>query len=318
MDPSLLSSAMQKLQDQFPSLNWSYHDVSVNDRTVKMYFWPGSPDEEIVITVHKSSGEQELFHRHDFFYFNYTYQGQYDSLSHRHDHRITIHEKELYAGQPLAGHALCVHDNQETLIVGVLVQKESFLRLFLPSLSSNARLLHFFLAPVTEPFADEFIHFKIEDDDTIRLLLDMMVIEYANKREDTQAVLKPMALSFFMQVARQYSRIHQPPSGTKLSEQILQYIGEHFDTVSLQKISRHFSYHPNYISTLLRKETGRSFSELLLAQRMERAEILLRETSLPICEIAQILGYTNPSNFYKAFKKAFHTSPREYLNLKVQ
>ena len=45
---------------------------------------------------------------------------------------------------------------------------------------------------------------------------------------------------------------------------------------------------------------------------MDRAKILLKSTDLSIEEIAAILGYSNSSNFYKAFKACFHMSPREY------
>ena len=55
--------------------------------------------------VHQCGGEQEPFHHHDFFYFNFTYKGEYDSLSYKYDNRITIRVGELYAGQPFAGHA---------------------------------------------------------------------------------------------------------------------------------------------------------------------------------------------------------------------
>lgn len=91
-------------------------------------------------------------------------------------------------------------------------------------------------------------------------------------------------------------------------------MGEHFDTVTLKDIAKRFSYHPNYISTLLHRELGKSFSEILLEQRMERAVILLRGTNLPINEIALMLGYNNSSNFYKAFREYYHVSPREYTD----
>ena len=90
-------------------------------------------------------------------------------------------------------------------------------------------------------------------------------------------------------------------------------MSEHSDIVTLKDIAKHFSYHPNYISTLLHREIGKSFSEILLEQRMERALILLKGTTLPITEIAQMLGYSNSSNFYKAFREYFHVSPREYV-----
>ncbi|MCD8332355.1 MAG: helix-turn-helix transcriptional regulator, partial [Oscillospiraceae bacterium] len=73
-----------------------------------------------------------------------------------------------------------------------------------------------------------------------------------------------------------------------------------------------FSYHPNYISTLLPKQIGKTFSQLLLEQRMERAAALLRGTALPVSQIAELLGYSNSSNFYKAFRAYYGVSPREY------
>ena len=48
-------------------------------------------------------------------------------------------------------------------------------------------------------------------------------------------------------------------------------------------------------------------------QRMERALILLNGTTLSIEEIAAMLGYSNHSNFYKAFKEYYGTTPKDYL-----
>lgn len=317
MGENSFSSAVEKLQMQFLELDWTYHDFPVGSQNEKMYRWPGVPEEEILICVHKSNGVQELFHRHDFFYFNYTYKGQYDSLSYKYDNKITIREKELYAGQPFAGHALCVHDNQETIIIGVVIQKDVFFRSFLPMLSTNSKLFHFFLDPATKSFSEEIIHFKIEDDGGVRSLLEMIVIEYANKKEDTQEVLKPLVLSFLMQVARQYAYTIQDQTSEKLSERIIKYVGEHFDKVTLKDLAKQFHYHPNYISTVLTRELGKSFSQILLEQRMERAVILLKGTTLPIEEIAFMLGYSNSSNFYKAFREYYKMSPRNYMNSMV-
>lgn len=314
LNNNLLSSAIERLQEQFLELDWTYHDFSTGSQNEKMYRWPGDPEEEILICVHKSTGEQELFHRHDFFYFNYTYKGQYDSLSYKYDNLITIREKELYAGQPFAGHALCVHDNQETIIIGVVIQKEVFFRSFLPMLSANSNLFRFFLDPATNSFSEEIIHFKIEDDSNIRTLLEMIVVEYAFKKEDTQEILKPLVLTFLMQIARQYAHSNPAPTSKKISERIVQYMGEHFDKVTLKDLAKHFYYHPNYISNLLTRELGKSFSQILLEQRMERAVTLLKGTTLPIEEIALMVGYSNSSNFYKAFKEFYKMSPRKYMD----
>lgn len=309
-----LEQSISYLQKQYEALNWMPHDTIVDNRKEKMIFWPGESHEDIIITARKCQGAREIFHRHDYFYFNYAYKGSYDSLSATSHHCITIRENEIYAGQPFAGHALSLHENQETIIIGLLIQKNTFFRAFLPMLSSNSRLFRFFLEPSTNHSSDSFMHFKAEDTSVMKSLLEIMVIEYANKCDDTQEMLLPLALAFLMQVARQYSKLCKDTDTGRLSSQILQYISEHLDSVTLKQIASHFSYHPNYISYLLHKELGITFSEILQKQKMERAVLLLKGTDLSIEEISTMLGYSNSSNFYKTFREYYHKSPREYTD----
>ena len=88
---------------------------------------------------------------------------------------------------------------------------------------------------------------------------------------------------------------------------------EHMDEVTLPLIAKQFSYHPTYVSNLLKKETGETFSSILLKLRMERAVMMMKGTTLSNEEIATMLGYSNSSNFYKAFREFYGVSPREYL-----
>ena len=90
-------------------------------------------------------------------------------------------------------------------------------------------------------------------------------------------------------------------------------MGEHAGALKLRDVAARFSYHPNYVSGLLRRVTGKTFSEISLEQRMRRAEILLKCTKLSVEDIALMLGYSSSSNFYKAFREYFGKSPREYL-----
>jgi AraC-like DNA-binding protein len=90
-------------------------------------------------------------------------------------------------------------------------------------------------------------------------------------------------------------------------------MGGHTDTVTLRDIAVRFSCHPNYVSTLLRRDAGMTFSEILRKLRMERAVILLRESGLPVEEIAMMLGYGSSSHFYRVFREYYRMSPRRYL-----
>jgi AraC-like DNA-binding protein len=44
---------------------------------------------------------------------------------------------------------------------------------------------------------------------------------------------------------------------------------------------------------------------------MSEANSMLAETSMPIAQIAALLGYVSQAHFSAAFRQAYHCSPRE-------
>ncbi len=309
----ILKNAINKLGKDFEQINWEYLPVSPGSKHEKTQLWPGTDEEDVMICVYKGTEFLEQFHRQDFFFFNFAYQGDYHAFSYLSNNSITIHENECYIGQPYAGYSIHDKSEEEKIIVGVLIQTEAFFKTFFHALSSEQHLFEFFLHPQMDEYSEEYIRLKFEDSFSVRKLLEMMIVEYAAPKEDTQKILQPLTLALLMEVAREYKKSVPQEKELSLAEQIVAYIDENYDHCSLNDIAKHFSYHPNYLSGLLVKETGKTFSEILLEQRMERAVGFLKGTSLSVSEIAELLGYSNSSNFYKAFREYYHTSPREYL-----
>jgi AraC-like DNA-binding protein len=58
-----------------------------------------------------------------------------------------------------------------------------------------------------------------------------------------------------------------------------------------------------------------SFSRLVQAVRFRNSQRLLREPELPLTEIAKRLGYTDPANFIRAFKRWAGSGPSEFRRL---
>ena len=81
MNNPILDTAIEKLGEQFAKRNWIYLDVPAGNPMEKSYAWPGQPEENIMICVHKGPDIQEMFHRQDFFFFNFAYSGDYGALS---------------------------------------------------------------------------------------------------------------------------------------------------------------------------------------------------------------------------------------------
>ncbi|HBF14500.1 MAG TPA: AraC family transcriptional regulator [Clostridiales bacterium] len=308
-----LNEALEFLNEEFPTHHWEYYDVNIGEERARASKWPGKENEEIMVCVHKGKGLYEEFHRQDFFFFNFAYEGDYDALSCSPANVITVKQGEYYIAQPFSPYSLHGHTgDDEIIIIGVLMQKEAFFKSVMSVLSANAELFEFFLTPTINLYSDRYIRLKTADDSPMRAILDLMVTEYANRKEDTQEVLKPLTLSLLMQISREYKAANVKKE-EKLSDRIVRYITEHIDTVSLKELAEKFHYHPNYISTVLSNEIGKPFSRILLEQRMQRAVVLLKNTSLSIFDISYMLGYENSSNFFKTFKKYYHKSPRDYI-----
>ena len=96
------------------------------------------------------------------------------------------------------------------------------------------------------------------------------------------------------------------------ASKLREYIEKNYRTATLTSVAAHFNLNPDYLSRLLKKQTGSSFQTLLTRQRMITAQLLLRSSTSPIRQIAAEIGYENVSFFYQKFREAFHLSPGEY------
>lgn len=71
-----------------------------------------------------------------------------------------------------------------------------------------------------------------------------------------------------------------------------------------------------HIARAFRREMGMSISEYLLAERIKLACLTIRQTGLPLTQIAEQCGFHDYPYFYKTFKKYTGLSPREYQEKK--
>ena len=94
--------------------------------------------------------------------------------------------------------------------------------------------------------------------------------------------------------------------------EVIAYLMEHQQSVTLQQAATHFHYVPAYLSRFIQRHTGKSFLEFLNGIRLERAAEMLRNTTLPISQISLMVGYSDRSSFDRSFKRQYHMTPRRY------
>lgn len=302
--------ALEKLQQDFFEKNWGTYEIQHQGVENQIHGWPGKKDEDIMIVSYQYSARSHIMHRHDYFYFNYCYKGVHEyETAHN---RIVVSENDIYAGQPFVAHRHLPQESEDGVLVCIFIRPELVYRTLLPYINTSESMTNFLIQPSSYKYSEESIHFNLKEDYSIRKLLEIMIVEYAYPSDNTQSILRSLASAMIMQVARKYSARQDKTQTLGMTAQIIKYISENAATASLQDVAVKFSYHPNYISALLKKETGKSFSRILLEKRMEQAVVLLQGTIMSIEQISAILGYSNPSNFHKAFKEYYGSSPREY------
>lgn len=78
-----------------------------------------------------------------------------------------------------------------------------------------------------------------------------------------------------------------------------------------ETLARRFRMSPSSLRRQL-GEQGTTYRALKAERRMQRARQLLRDTSVTVAEIAEQLGYAEPSAFYRAFTAATGQSPAQF------
>jgi YesN/AraC family two-component response regulator len=312
MPQNELIQALDKMKQDFFEKDWGTYEIEHEGVENQIHGWPGRADEDIMIVAYQYSARSHILHRHDYFYFNYCYKGVHEYSTEK--NKIVVSENDIYAGQPFVSHRHLPEKDDDGVLVCIFIRPELVYRTLLPYINTSESMTNFLIQPSTDKYSEESIHFNLKNDYNIRKLIEIMIIEYANPSENTQSILRSLTSAMIMQIARKYSQQQDKPQSLSLSSQIIKYIGENDATVTLQEVATKFSYHPNYISSLLKKETGKSFSRILLEKRMAHALVLLQGTTLSIDSVSAMLGYSNPSNFHKAFREYYGKSPREYIN----
>ena len=108
--------------------------------------------------------------------------------------------------------------------------------------------------------------------------------------------------------------IREKSSGrSELVLSAVRHIKNHcLENLRLEAVAEELAVSPNYLSTLIKKETGITFQQHIIQEKLNIARKLLDDTRMTIDEISVAVGYENYISFYNAFRKNTHMTPSEY------
>lgn len=93
------------------------------------------------------------------------------------------------------------------------------------------------------------------------------------------------------------------------------FLARHFtEALGLEDVARHLGVSTFYLSRVFSEESDFSLYAYLTHLRMERAKALLREGRRTVAEVADAVGYDDPSYFARVFRKQVGQRPSDYAN----
>lgn len=101
--------------------------------------------------------------------------------------------------------------------------------------------------------------------------------------------------------------------------QIVNYAFENYRTITLRSLAREFHYNETYLSGLIHREMGKTFTEIIREYRLRVAEELLCTTpSMKLAAVCEAVGYNDTTQFIRDFKAQYGEAPARYKRMKAQ
>ncbi|PRX62449.1 AraC-like protein [Cohnella sp. SGD-V74] len=161
---------------------------------------------------------------------------------------------------------------------------------------------------------------RLRGEQRLRLdaLTSRMLEELRTRPPGFELALKTAVAELLLLSARAVHAGHAPeaslssPMHRKMSE-IVRYLNASYgEPIKIGELAERFYISPYHMSRSFKAATGFTLIDYLNLTRVKEAQRLLRETQLPITEIAARTGFDNFSHFGKTFKKITRASARDY------
>lgn len=170
----------------------------------------------------------------------------------------------------------------------------------------------------------EYLDFVLSDADLdeVRHLLDRMLETDATRGFGATALLRGYLLQLIGIVCARHAEpllrladSEKQRSGRRDAlARVMRYVRAQIasDDLSLTSAAAAAFLSPNYLAHLIKKETGRTFTELVTDRRIALAQSLLVHSTKRVGEIAQRVGFRDEAYFSRRFRRATGMSPSDY------
>lgn len=234
-------------------------------------------------------------------------------------HLVNGNEVVLRAGELLLmnQHATQeIYEAGETDIAVNFVILPEFFDTTLSMIGSSSSFIRDFLIDCLRSSSGhvDYLHFQVADVIQIQNLLENLIINLIDKVPHTRLLNQNTVGLLFLHLMQHTDQLTL--GGDRLEDEIIMkvysQIEDHYRDGELSDLCDEFDMDLYGLSRIIKRKTGKNYTDLLQEKRLTRASYLLETTGLPITDICADVGYNNFSYFYKLFRNKYGMTPKEY------
>ena len=162
--------------------------------------------------------------------------------------------------------------------------------------------------------APAYLHFATADILPIQNLVENLIWTLMHHQPNKHSINQLTMGLLFLQLVNHTETMRTDPrsAGSQLLLRVYRYVEEHYRDGRLGDLARELHYDAAWLSRAIRKQSGKTFTELMQDKRLSQAAYLLRTTRLKVLEISESVGYENLSYFHREFRARYGVTPRAY------
>lgn len=227
-------------------------------------------------------------------------------------HTQTLKEGDLCLVSQGLMHSLTVN-NAESIVLDLRISVSTMSDLFPLMLRSENAVSLFFFQSLHSAEHQNYLLFHTAGDTELRNRMLEMYLDSRIADQYTKHLLNNMLNIMLIKLVRKHPVANQTASPqTDEQFRVIFYLTNHFIDTTLEDTARALNLSPAYCSRYIKAVTGYTYSQLINRMRFQYVATRLLTTNDSVTAISEALGYENPENFIRAFKKYYHMTPTQY------